>query len=81
MDKHLFIAYKPSVAKEFAKVLGVQGSQRKGYPESWKYVVTWRVRHLVTMIYPDVYDPALKNRSLIHFLSCPTISFMNLFLM
>ena len=64
MDKYLFISEKPSVAKEFAKVLGVQGSQGKGYLESGKYVVTWCVGHLVTMSYPDVYDPALKKWSL-----------------
>jgi len=64
MDKYLFIAEKPSVAKEFAKVLGVQGSQGKGYLESGKYVVTWCVGHLVTMSYPDVYDPALRKWSL-----------------
>ena len=64
MDKYLFIAEKPSVAKEFAKVLGVQGSQGKGYLESGKYVVTWCVGHLVTMSYPDAYDPALKKWSL-----------------
>lgn len=64
MDKYLFIAEKPSVAKEFAKVLGVQGSQGNGYLESERYVVTWCVGHLVTMSYPDVYDPALKKWSL-----------------
>lgn len=64
MDKYLFIAEKPSVAKEFAKVLGVQGSQGNGYLESEKYIVTWCVGHLVTMSYPDVYDPALKKWSL-----------------
>lgn len=64
MDKYLFIAEKPSVAKEFAKVLGVAGSQGKGYLESERYIVTWCVGHLVTMSYPDVYDPALKKWSL-----------------
>lgn len=63
MDKYLFIAEKPSVAKEFAKVLGVQGNQAKGYLESDRYVVTWCVGHLVTMSYPDAYDPALKKWS------------------
>ncbi|EGN49437.1 hypothetical protein HMPREF0991_00923, partial [Lachnospiraceae bacterium 2_1_58FAA] len=24
-------------------------------------IVTWCVGHLVTMSYPEVYDPALKN--------------------
>ena len=64
MDKYLFIAEKPSVAKEFAKVLGVAGSQGKGYLESERYIVTWCVGHLVTMSYPDAYDPALKKWSL-----------------
>lgn len=64
MDKYVFIAEKPSVAKEFAKVLGVAGSQGKGYLESERYIVTWCVGHLVTMSYPDVYDPALKKWSL-----------------
>ncbi len=64
MDKYLFIAEKPSVAKEFAKVLGVKGSQGNGYLESGRYIVTWCVGHLVTMSYPDIYDPALKKWSL-----------------
>ena len=61
MGKHLFIAEKPSVAKEFAKVLGVNGNAGNGYLESKDYVVAWCVGHLVTMSYPDAYDPALKE--------------------
>lgn len=64
MGKDLFIAEKPSVAKEFAKVLGVNGNASNGYLESNDYVVTWCVGHLVTMSYPDAYDPALKKWSL-----------------
>lgn len=64
MDKYLFIAEKPSVAKEFAKALKVTGNQANGYMESEKYVVTWCVGHLVTMSYPDVYDTTLKKWSL-----------------
>ena len=64
MGKDLFIAEKPSVAKEFAKVLGVNGNGGKGYLESQEYVVTWCVGHLVTMSYPDAYDQALKKWSL-----------------
>lgn len=64
MGKELFIAEKPSVAKEFAKVLGVNGNAGNGYLESDRYVVTWCVGHLVTMSYPDAYDPALKKWSL-----------------
>ena len=63
MSKELFIAEKPSVAAEFAKVLGVSGSQRNGYLENDNYVVTWCVGHLVTMSYPEAYDPALKRWS------------------
>ncbi|MBQ6735194.1 MAG: type IA DNA topoisomerase [Lachnospiraceae bacterium] len=61
--KHLYIAEKPSVAKAFAQVLQVGGSGRDGYMESEKAVVTWCVGHLVTMCYPEVYDPALKKWS------------------
>ena len=64
MGKSLFIAEKPSVAQEFARVLGVSGSAGKGYLESEQYVVTWCVGHLVTMSYPDAYDPALKKWSM-----------------
>ena len=64
MGKDLFIAEKPSVAKEFAKVLGVNGNAGNGYLESNDSVVTWCVGHLVTMSYPDAYDPALKKWSL-----------------
>ena len=64
MSKKLFIAEKPSVAREFAKALGVTGNAGAGYLESPEYVVTWCVGHLVTMSYPDAYDPALKKWSL-----------------
>lgn len=64
MGKDLFIAEKPSVAKEFAKVLGVNGNAGNGYLESDTSIVTWCVGHLVTMSYPDAYDPALKKWSL-----------------
>lgn len=37
MSKSLFIAEKPSVAKEFAKVLNVGGNASKGYLESDDY--------------------------------------------
>ncbi len=64
MGKSLFIAEKPSVAQEFAKVLGVRGRGADGFLESDQYVVTWCVGHLVTMSYPETYDPALKKWSL-----------------
>ena len=64
MGKQLFIAEKPSVAAEFAKALKVNGGRRDGYLESDQYVVTWCVGHLVTMSYPEEYDPALKRWNL-----------------
>ncbi len=64
MGKSLFIAEKPSVAQEFAKALKYNTSRRDGYLESDEAVVTWCVGHLVSMSYPEVYDPALKRWSL-----------------
>ena len=64
MGKTLYIAEKPSVALEFARVLGVNGKKGDGYVESEDAVVTWCVGHLITMSYPDAYDPALKRWSL-----------------
>jgi len=61
MGKSLFIAEKPSVAQEFAKALPYQFSRKDGYMEAAEAVVTWCVGHLVTMSYPEVYDPALKQ--------------------
>jgi len=61
MSKKLFIAEKPSVAQEFAKALKQSFSRKDGYQESNESVVTWCVGHLVTMSYPEVYDPALKK--------------------
>ncbi len=64
MAKALFIAEKPSVAQEFAKALGETMRRGDGFVESDSYVVTWCVGHLVTMSYPEVYDPKYKRWSL-----------------
>lgn len=64
MGKHLFIAEKPSVAQEFARVLNINGRKQNGYMESEEAIVTWCVGHLVTMSYPEVYDEALKRWSM-----------------
>ncbi len=61
MGKKLFIAEKPSVAQEFAKALKLKAGKRDGYLESDDCIVTWCVGHLVTMSYPEEYDPALKR--------------------
>ena len=60
----MFIAEKPSVAKEFAKALKYRMSQKDGYLESSEAVVTWCVGHLVTMSYPEAYDEKYKKWSL-----------------
>lgn len=52
------------MARQFADVLGVKGNAGNGYLESDTAVVTWCVGHLVTMSYPEVYDPDLKKWSL-----------------
>ncbi|HHT96317.1 MAG TPA: type IA DNA topoisomerase [Clostridiales bacterium] len=61
MSKKLYIAEKPSVAIEFAKALKTNTSRRDGYLESEDSIFTWCVGHLVTMSYPDAYDPKLKS--------------------
>ena len=64
MEKSLYIAEKPSVAREFAKALKEPMKSFNGYMESENAVVTWCVGHLVTMSYPDAYDEKLKRWSL-----------------
>lgn len=64
MGKNLFIAEKPSVAKEFAKALKLNTSSKDGYLESAEAIVTWCVGHLVTMSYPECYDEKYRRWSL-----------------
>lgn len=64
MGKSLYIAEKPSVAQEFANALKISGRRSDGYIESDSAIVTWCVGHLITMSYPEAYDPALKRWSL-----------------
>ena len=74
MGKSLYISEKPSVAREFARVLKITGRSADGYLESADGVVTWCVGHLVTMSYPESYDSALKKWRL------DTLPFMQAFL-
>ena len=64
MGKNLYIAEKPSVAREFANALKINGRSGDGYIESDDSIITWCVGHLVTMSYPDAYDEKLKKWSL-----------------
>lgn len=61
MGKNLFIAEKPSVAREFAKALKETMSRNDGYLEGNTSIVTWCVGHLVSMSYPEAYDPVMKQ--------------------
>ena len=60
MAKSLIITEKPSVAQEFARILGVSG-RNDGYIENSDYVITWCVGHLVEMVYPEEYDEKYKK--------------------
>ena len=60
MAKSLIITEKPSVAREFATVLGVNG-RNDGYIENDNYVITWCIGHLVEMVYPESYDVKYKK--------------------
>ena len=64
MSKSLYIAEKPSVAQQFAAALHVNGRRADGYIESENVVITWCVGHLVTMSYPEAYDPKYRRWSL-----------------
>jgi DNA topoisomerase-3 len=64
MSKSLYISEKPSVAQEFANALKVKGRRSDGYIESDEAIITWCVGHLVTMSYPESYDPKFKRWSL-----------------
>lgn len=63
MGKNLYIAEKPSVAREFAKALKLNTNARDGYLESADSIVTWCVGHLVTMSYPEAYDEKYRKWS------------------
>ncbi len=64
MTKNLYITEKPSVADSFASVLGLDISKSdkgRGYAENDKAIISWCYGHLVTMAFPEVYDPAYKS--------------------
>lgn len=60
MGKKLIITEKPSVARDFARVLGVTGNHQ-GYIENNDYVISWCYGHLVCMSYPEAYDEKYHN--------------------
>ncbi len=69
MGKRLFITEKPSVAASFANILGLEiskGDRARGFAENSNIIVSWCFGHLVTMAYPDVYDPKYKQWKIEH---------------
>lgn len=63
MSKQLYITEKPSVAASFASALGVKISaadRGRGYAETANVIISWCFGHLVTMAYPDEYNPEYK---------------------
>lgn len=52
MGKKLVLTEKPSVAKDFAKVLGAK-PHGKDYFENDQYVITWAYGHLLTLKLPE----------------------------
>lgn len=63
MGKTLIITEKPSVAQDYARILGVSG-KKDGYIENSNYVITWCIGHLIALSYPEKYNPAMKKWSL-----------------
>ena len=63
MGKKLIITEKPSVARDFARVLKVSGNNN-GFIENNEYVVSWCYGHLVQMVYPEEYDAKYKSWNL-----------------
>lgn len=55
MGKTLIITEKPSVAGEYADILGVPKRGQGSYNNN-EYIITWCVGHLIEMCYPGVYD-------------------------
>lgn len=60
MSKTIVVTEKPSIANSFAEVLGVT-EKEDGYMEDDNYIITWCVGHLVSLCYPEDYDPELKK--------------------
>ncbi|WP_160693194.1 DNA topoisomerase III [Clostridium sp. C2-6-12] len=63
MSKTLVLAEKPSVGRDLAKVLKCN-QNKGGYIEGPKYIVTWALGHLVTLLDPEGYGDKYKKWSL-----------------
>ncbi len=61
MAKTLVIAEKPSVGRDFVRVLPGAYEKHEGYLEAEDYIVTWAVGHLVQLAEPEEYGPQFKK--------------------
>jgi len=61
MAKTLVIAEKPSVGRDFTRVLPGPFEKHEGYLEGPAHVITWAVGHLVQLADPEEYDPKFKK--------------------
>jgi DNA topoisomerase-3 len=63
VGKKLYITEKPSVAVSFAEALGIKitpSDRKKGFAEQNDSVISWCYGHLVTLAYPEAYDPKYR---------------------
>lgn len=63
MKKALVLAEKPSVGRDISKVLKCN-QKGNGYMEGEKYIVTWALGHLVTLLEPEGYEERYKTWTL-----------------
>ncbi len=62
MPKTLFIAEKPSVAREIARLLKAEPRGRRGFLEGPDCLISWAVGHLVGIAEPEEHDPVWAGR-------------------
>lgn len=61
--KSIIVTEKPSVARTFAQVLGVTNKEN-GYMENDKWIITWCLGHLVSLVQPEEIDDRMKQWSM-----------------
>ena len=61
MAKRLVIAEKPSVGRDFVRVLSGSFDKHEGHFESEDWIVTWAVGHLIQLAQPEEYDDKYKK--------------------
>lgn len=57
----LIITEKPSVAKDIAKVLGINKNS-DGYMSNDKYYITWAIGHLISLGTPNQQNPSWQSK-------------------